>query len=156
MKKIFLLIWCLNFFNCFSQTPIEISLDPEEIEVSDLGLGDIAESIEYIPLETKDECLIGENVYFDFDETHIIIGYYNCNTLYLFDRQGYFIRTIGTKGEGPREFNGIHNIFLNSNHIVIDDASKVLIFDKEGNFIWSTSFPIDDRYVASYFRFFSV
>ena len=93
MKKIFLLIWCLNFFNCFSQTPIEISLDPEEIEVSDLGLGDIAESIEYIPLETKDECLIGENVYFDFDETHIIIGYYNCNTLYLFDRQGHFIRT---------------------------------------------------------------
>lgn len=117
----------MNFFNCFSQTPIEISLDPEEIEVSDLGLGDIAESIEYIPLETKDECLIGENVYFDFDETHIIIGYYNCNTLYLFDRQGHFIRTIGTKGEGPREFNGIHNIFLNSNHIVIDDASKVLI-----------------------------
>ena len=152
MKKIFLLIWCLNFFNCFSQTPIEINLDPEEIEVSDLGLGDIAESIEYIPLETKDECLIGENVYFDFDETHIIIGYYNCNTLYLFDRQGHFIRTIGTKGEGPREFNGIHNIFLNSNHIVIDDASKVLIFDKEGNFIWSTSFPIDDRYVASYFN----
>lgn len=65
MKKIFLLIWCLNFFNCFSQTPIAINLDPEEIEVSDLGLGDIAESIEYIPLETKDECLIGENVYFD-------------------------------------------------------------------------------------------
>lgn len=85
MKKICLLIWCLNFFNCFSQTPIEINLDPEKMEVSDLGLKDIAESIEYIPLETKDECLIGENIYFDFDEKHIIIGYYNCSTLYLFD-----------------------------------------------------------------------
>lgn len=152
MKKIYIAICCLNFICCFSQTPLEIQFDPENLQVANLGLNEIAESIEYIPLEMKDDCVIGEHVCFDFDETHIIIGFYNCETVYLFDRKGHFIRTISTRGQGPQEFIGLHNIFLDSDHVIIADMSKAHFFDKQGKFICTSSFSVDDRKTAFYFN----
>lgn len=153
IKKIILLIFCCSYLGCFSKTtPVEILFDPENMETCDLGLSDFVESVEYIPLETKDECLIGQGMVFDFDETHIIVKDNGCKSAYLFDRKGHFICTIGSKGGGPEEFLSIQNVFIASDYIVIGSMEKALYFDKKGKYLWSTPFPIDDRHTISYFQ----
>lgn len=68
-----------------------------------LNTSQIAEDIEFIPLETTDDCLLGETF------TNIIITdsdiiVYDHNGCYRFDRQGKFKNRIGTKGNGPGEY----------------------------------------------------
>lgn len=148
-----LLFFC-NFVSFSQTTPIEIKFDLEKMETGHLGLSDFVESIEYIPLETKDECVIGQGMVFDYDDTHIVVKYNETKAVYLFDRKGGFIRTIGRRGNGPEEFEGIHTLYMDSekNCIIIEANRKALYFDKQGEFLHSTSFPIDDRAANAYFR----
>lgn len=157
MKNFCLLLFCFCNLGSFSQTtPIEIKFDPENMETCDLGLSDFIESIEYIPLETKDECLIGQGMLFDYDETHIVVKYNESESAYLFDRKGRFLRTIGTKGGGPEEFIDIHNVFLGSdnNSVIIAGLGKALCFNKQGKYLYTTPLPFDDRGTVAYFREF--
>lgn len=155
MKNIYLLVLCFCYLSGYPQTsPIEIKFDPEDMETTDLGLSDFVESIEYIPLETKDECLIGQGMNFDFDETHIIVKFNGNNPVYLFDRKGRFIRTIGSIGEGPGEFLYVKNLFLDplNNYIVIESLGKAQYYNKQGEYLWSTPLPVNDRLAVSYFQ----
>ncbi len=155
MKYLYFLLLSLYSFASFSKTtPVEIEFDPENMETSNLGLSDFIESIEYIPLETKDECLIGQGMNFDFDETHIVVKYNGAESVYLFDRKGHFLHTIGRKGGGPEEFVSINNVFIDSwnNSVVIESVGKALYFNKQGVFLYSTPLPIDDRLAISYFQ----
>ncbi|MGL5561625.1 MAG: 6-bladed beta-propeller, partial [Tannerellaceae bacterium] len=94
MKQRYVLFFIFCSFIGFAQEkPIEIKIDLEKMEMSDAGLNEFVESIEYIPLETTDDCVIGDRVMFDTDETHIIVRDQYCKTVYLFDRKGRFIRT---------------------------------------------------------------
>ena len=68
-----------------------------------LNLSDFAESIELIPLETTDDCLIGwmpeiiatEKFYYMISA----VGY-DFQKLYVFDKQGKFVRQISGRGQG--------------------------------------------------------
>lgn len=155
MRNFYLIALCLYSIAIFSQQyPVKIKLDPENMETCDLGLSDFVESIEYIPLETKDECVIGQGMVFDMDETHIIVKFNGCKSVYLFDRKGHFLNTIGNTGGGPQEFIGVGNIFLDAdnNSIIVHDIGKVLYFNKQGKFLRSTPLPIDNRNTVAYFR----
>ena len=154
MKNIYFVIFCFCSLCVFSQTsPVEIKFDLENMEKSDLGLSDFIESIEYIPLETKDECLIGRGMLFDYDETHIVVTDCDTESVYLFDRKGRFLRTISSKGGGPEEFINTHNVFLDSDQtIVIVGIAKALCFNRQGEFLYSTPLPVDDRGTNAYFR----
>jgi len=75
-------------------------------EIQTLYMSDFFDTIEYIPLETKVECLIGNNstVYL-LDDLIVVYDNRNCFT---FDRlTGKFIRKIGTEGKGAEEYSRI-------------------------------------------------
>ena len=132
--------------------PIEIKIDPKNMPEGNLRMSDLIESIEYIPLETTDECLIGNGVFYDFSDNYIIAGDYKGETAYLFDRKGKFMRPIGSKGGGPQDFTHLGYMWIdaNSRYVVINTSGKALFFDLKGNFLFSTRFPIDDRQVSCY------
>jgi hypothetical protein len=67
-----------------------------------LNYSQFIDSIDYIPLETSDKALIGDNVfkiiyakqrYFVFDETKV----------FVFDNNGKYLLQAGSKGHGPNE-----------------------------------------------------
>jgi hypothetical protein len=68
-----------------------------------------------IILETSDECLIGaidgiqvvDNLLFIIDRTIT-------NTLFVFDKDGHFIRKIGTQGKGPGEYLQVADFTVDS------------------------------------------
>ena len=153
MKSLYSLLLCVCSFIGFAQpNPVEIKIDPENMPEGKIGLYDIVESIEYVPLETKEECLIGNGVLCDMDDQYMLISYPEGDSLYLFDRKGKFIRSIGTQGIDPEEYMYAGYSFLDTENrcIIVADRGKALFFDLRGRFLWSSPIPIDDRTTQLY------
>ncbi len=66
-------------------------------------LSQIADDIEYIPLETTRECLIDRSIQ-NIIVTQSDIFIFDYNLGYRFSSKGKFINSIGVKGKGPGEF----------------------------------------------------
>lgn len=65
-------------------------------------LSDYAEGFEFVPLETKEECLVNRGEYF-VTEKYILFKKRRFGIL-QFDRRGRFIRTLVKYGQGPTEY----------------------------------------------------
>ena len=122
-----------------------INLDPNRMLKGNLQLSDVVESVEYIPLETFDDCLLKTIIRrrFIISENYILIN--NQNAVYLFNRSGRFIAQIGRVGQGPGEY--LENL---AEPLDIDEQNKIIIiytsypnklmyFDFDGKFIQSVS-----------------
>ena len=92
MKNIYLLLFllCIGNAGIAQMQPIKIKFDPESMERSKVGLSAFIESIEYIPLETTDDCVIDKGMVFDYDDTHIIVKDNNVNPLICLTGRGIF------------------------------------------------------------------
>ena len=99
----------------FLEIPIEID------QRNSLLLSKITDEIKSIELELTDESMLNSD-HLDhvllFDD-NIIIS--DGEKIFLFDMEGKFIRTIGSKGQGPGEYSS------KINHITIDEKNKILI-----------------------------
>ncbi|MDR2232086.1 MAG: 6-bladed beta-propeller [Tannerella sp.] len=125
---------------------------------------DLFSSMELIPLETREDCLIGmygtikyhDGLFFVRNPAGggIVSGVLGggISNLMVFDRSGKFLNSIGRKGQGPEEYIAIGDPFFNPDQstLFVDDIRKVIEYDYEGNFIRSfgklrvDSFPLQD------------
>ncbi|MCX6223422.1 MAG: 6-bladed beta-propeller [Bacteroidia bacterium] len=85
-----------------------------------IKLTDIATDLRFIHLETIPECLISHATYYITDK-YILAK--TKTGIYQFDHKGKFIRTLVTKGEGPREFEAAE--------WVVDDKNETMILADE-------------------------
>jgi len=105
---------------------------PEEILLSS-----IATDIEYIPLETTPECLLGDpdNLTVTITDRHIAI---NSGGLKLFDREGHFLRAIGSRGRGPLEYVSSSEYVIDEQkqqvHILDVETKRVLTYGLDGSY----------------------
>lgn len=106
-----------------------------ELKLSDLGFGEI----EYIPLETRQNCLIKDITNIEFGSDHFIVQH--LNNIYKFNKDGTFICSIGEVGRGPGEYLYAHEIGINKNNnqIFIADGwtRKMNVYDEGGTFVRS-------------------
>ena len=66
-----------------------------------LNVSQIAEDIEFLPLETTDECLLGDGIRNLVVTQSDIIIFDGEEVCYRFGRNGKFKNRIGRKGNGP-------------------------------------------------------
>lgn len=69
-----------------------------------------------------------------------------------FDKNGNYLQTIGRKGQGPGEFVGPSNVFINSqDNLYVSEGRRIQIFNSSGNFMKSIPLEnaISDFYVDS-------
>ena len=106
IKQVFKLI-LLSFLGTpfvYSEKPLII--DFSKIKEMRLPLSLLGKKVEYIPLETKSECLLKGPIVYATDK--YIIATDAFRGVYLFDRKtGKFIREISRRGQGPNEYNFI-------------------------------------------------
>lgn len=110
-----------------------------EVELSDFEVKPTFQSI--VKLETTDSCLIQriKNVELDADLFFILssASQGNKEDVYVFDKTGKFIRSIGLQGQGPEEYISINSFILDkANRLIsfVDTHKKALItYDYEGN-----------------------
>ena len=156
----FFLILVLLLACCKNQKPpvAVTEKDPDEIQFFSLSIRDllknrrevnlseIAESAEYIELETTDESLLGPIANAIFTKEFIFVEQYD-RPLAQFDMSGKFIRHIGRLGKGPEEYTMIREfsideerrkIYIQPNYIRV-----IQVYSFEGNFLKTIRLPED-------------
>ena len=104
-------------------------------------LSDIAERIEYIPLEFRPECAIGQvaQVYITQDDIFILTMGGGSNDLFRFDKNGKFMNIIGARGNGPGEY--ILTLYFavdtTNRQILVSNNYKpeIIVFNYEGRYL---------------------
>ena len=120
-----------------------IQITPDFNIGTGMNLSSFVKSIDFIPLETTDECLlrgIGKAAIYG-DYIHVVDEPdYRSPCVYQFNKSGKFIRQIGSKGEGPEEFVEMRGFVLDKDgNICICDGvrKKILTYKSDGTFLHS-------------------
>lgn len=114
-----ILVYLLSHISSCSENKqqIEVIHIDKNIETGNLPLSSFAKSIEYIPLETNDNCLLASVTGLYVNDSMIIVS--DKEKLLVFDLSGKFIRKMGNLGDGPEDYNAILSIAVDSQNELI-------------------------------------
>jgi hypothetical protein len=128
--------------------PIVVNIDSVKSVPKEMA---IFSNIRYIPLETTDDCLIG-----DISKTLIrdgriyVADFHNTFALFVFDMNGKFLFKISNRGQGPHEYISFNDFDIHNNgDIYMFDffGKKFLVFNSSGEY----QSEIRTDYYFSYF-----
>lgn len=114
---------------------IEIRIDPDKVEkfidISPM----LSDSIDIIPLETTDECLLSNIERLTFYKGYFYILDGTSRNIFVFDEAGRFVRTVGKQGGGPGEYSAISFFDIMGDSIFISSrlGFRCIIYDRETN-----------------------
>jgi hypothetical protein len=128
-----------------SAFPYHINLPKEKSGI--LKASFFADSVYYIPLETNGKSLLRKVTHVAMNDS--VIGVSDFKNLFLFKKNGKFIRTIGRRGKGPGEHLYINNVFFNKDTIYIANHRKIIKYSFSGKLL-------DEKVVNSHAMHFSV
>lgn len=122
-----------------------------DLTEQNVSLNELFSHIEVIPLETQDNCLIVEiekvmlhqDLFYIFDQRKPAI--------YVFTKNGAFIKEIAGKGKGPGEYQAVTDMILDDarqNIILLSPFGSLFIYDMEGRFLQQQTLPIKPNYYA--------
>ena len=138
MKKIFILLTGLLLVSCNKQNVgvlMEVSVDIDQNR--SLPLSEIADEIKAIPLELTDESTINPDRISRvlLNDNNVIIA--ENNQILVFNMDGKYLRTIGSRGQGPGEFTGIRNVTMDkkNNRLFVNARTKLICYDLDGNYL---------------------
>ena len=99
-------------------------------------LSEIAESIEYIPLETTKNSLVAKLSYNSvvFENNKFYIRY--DQSIFVFDNTGKLIFKFNRLGRGPQEYDYLAEFCIDpEENIIVRSIEKFILYDKSGNFV---------------------
>ncbi|TKG94937.1 6-bladed beta-propeller [Puteibacter caeruleilacunae] len=106
---------------------------PDRDKLEDLFLSEIADSIRYIPLETRSKCLLTGVLTAAVSDKYFFIK--QRYKLFQFSKEGKFIRQVGNEGRGPGEFLLRKFIINKSSIFLFPRKARFLEYDFNGNHI---------------------
>jgi len=92
---------------------LRIDLEPHMKAIDTLRVSDYFSSVEYIPLETRDSCLVGQMPRLLMHKDTILLAFEDPPECLSFDISGRFLRHIGRVGKGPGEYSFVINCLFN-------------------------------------------
>ena len=114
---------------------VKITVNPPAQDIGELMLSEVAESVEYVPLQTTDSNLIGNVNIFDVSSNYIVVLCSKTSIVYLFKRNGEFISQIGSPGLGPEEYppKQVGSLFIDEDNkqilIQCNSPSRFMIYN---------------------------
>ena len=157
IKKIFLLIFLSYFFAGCSEkkTPYEypvIDVVGSVEKYQRVYCSELFSSIDLIPLETEENCLLDAYPFPRVLLKDSFIFYKGSGGNFVFSTSGKFLGKIGKSGQGPDEFIASLGLFLNTEKptAYIEDHRKILEYDFYGNFIRSVKKPVVEDVEVTY------
>ena len=97
----------------------------------------LTEELQIVPLDNRDEALVGGWVRTTVSDNYILVSNNRQVPYKLFGRDGKFICTVGSFGQGPNEYQLTYAEQLDEAHnriyIMSWNAEKILVFDLKGN-----------------------
>ena len=106
----------------------------------------IFKQIEYIQLETTDDCLLKEIDYIEIIDTVILVV--DNNRVYRFSKtNGEFLSELGSRGQGPRDHVSVKNLYVDRTEGTVSildiSQSKIIEYDFSGNYISTRSMGLN-------------
>lgn len=143
MKKIVFVILVVIGWACSSKKVEEkgmtINLGQAFEQLEEISVEDIGSHIDYVPLETTDESLIGDRAYIRILKDELLVGSRE-QPVKMFDRKtGKFIRCVGKIGQGADEYllqDGFPVFWtddVSGTIYVQTEGQRILRFDADGN-----------------------
>lgn len=128
---------------------------------NEIMMSTFVDSISYIPLETKDECLIG---YIDkiivTDKFYYIVDKTIANSVFCFSKSGKFVRKFGNRGVASGEYVRISDVCVYKDSIYLWDVSlqKMFVYNCSGEIVGERKFDyvaetfsvLDDSWIVFY------
>ncbi|HCT95079.1 MAG: hypothetical protein A2X19_09955 [Bacteroidetes bacterium GWE2_39_28] len=106
-------------------------------------LSEIAESIEYIPLETNSELMLGK-IFYDriFYEKGVFYLMERDQSTILFDKKGRYLNKISKPGKGPRDVNMSLDVDvdLKTGNIILMERQKIIEYSTDGELLKTVFF----------------
>ena len=126
---------------------IDLSKDFSGSDNETLLLSDIVEDVEYVKLETTDDCLLAgtARVFITNDDIYTLNNYSDYKLLRFDRKTGKFISQIGSIGQGPKEMINPCFVFAKDSLVYVTSTStdKVYVYTNENQFIRSVPFCKD-------------
>ena len=140
MKRYFFCIKIIAFLllSCSETKQGDLLEIPVDIDQNSLmPLSEIAEEITAVELELTDESLISSDYIQNIivSENEVFIA--RMDKIYIFNKEGKFIRTIGSSGQGPGEYTYIMDLALDEKNrrLFISSAPKIISYDLNGKLL---------------------
>lgn len=161
MKKhyFFLICMSLGMMGCqdkqsdlssYSNVDVRTAMQKE----SPISIKSDVESIEYIPLETNDSCLISNLLNLQISKDYMFMYNGKSGQILQFDRKGKFVRKVSCEGNGPGEYGVVTELAIDNNKeelTVFQYGGPALIYSFKGNYLRSdtTMSQVGGMYVFS-------
>ncbi len=144
-NRVLVLLIALLFFACQAEKKSELLVIDVETGIENPGeilCSDFIGSFEYIPLETRDSCLIDGNPAVQILDNNLLVR--TPNDCFLFDaKTGKFKTRIGKRGRGPGEYRQTIDLidFDNSTVFFAGQNGDLLEYSLQNKFIKSIKIP---------------
>lgn len=115
-----------------------VVLDLTEKGADTLGFSDVFDVVGVVPLETKNECLLGH-----VSKVEVVDGNYYMldgqrKVVFVFDGQGAFLRRIGIMGHGHGEYERASDFTVDRDRrrvVILCGPREVYMYDLQGQFV---------------------
>jgi hypothetical protein len=150
LNYILLLVAVITCFSCNktsnikNQNFIDIENNIDKSRV--VNLSEIAESVDYIPLETTSESIVGELSHEKLIYENGLIFYKHRHLMKIFDSKGKFKSTFNKHGNGAKEYISSSQTVVSQNAkvITIGTDRNIQEYDTNGEFLRTIDLPIGD------------
>ena len=137
--KLILLLFFLPVQLAWAQTHPVLRLDvAKALETpGDCRLSSIASDVRYVPLEAKPGSFIQNIDQYAISDDLILVADNKVGKVMKFDRAGKYMGDFMVKGKGPREFNRIDGLDINTKGeiLVLKNWSAIDIYSRSGDLI---------------------
>ena len=151
--------------SCYTAEGNDAYVDLSVCDDKGMLFSDVIDTIEYIPLETNERCLIGYiTKIIPVGDIIVVVDNERANRVFLYDMNGKFIRQISSRGDSPESYVSLRDVAIDKQggRVFILDAAtmRLLMFSMDGNFIKSMKLPfvahameyMGDEKMAFYFK----
>ncbi len=140
MKRFTAIVICtLSIISCSEDKTGKRAFVYDEIQSTKktITLDQIGKTLKFIPLETTQEAQVGLISCISQTKERIYVVSANPDNVFMFSKEGKFIKKISNCGRGPGEFFSVRQLYIdeNKNLLVLFDLFKIMLFDLDGNHI---------------------
>lgn len=136
MHKTILLLSTVLMIGCSESGDSITAKIPVEFNNTLNPLVSIVKSVEFIPLETDGEHLLGSSVDLNVTEDSYIVTDYLNGNIFRYSHDGRFLNNIGQRGNGPEEYVQINDVqYRDSTIYVFSVPSRIQRFSLSGSML---------------------
>ena len=122
-----------------------------DLHPSKISVHEIFDTIQVIPLETTDSCLLRAPVKIVVGNNRNYILDWKNFQVFVFDDRGHFLHTIGKKGQGPGEYREVYDMIVDEgkNQVkLLSPFGSIYVYNLEGQFVRQIRLPDKSNYQA--------